>query len=42
MRHSATLDSALVACMKKVSLQCTGCPFGGVMRIPMLVGVSSE
>src|SRR5215207_7364376 len=36
----ATLVSALVACMKKVWLQWTGCPSTGVMRTPMLVGTS--
>jgi hypothetical protein len=37
----ATLVSALVACIVKVSLQCMGWPLAGVRRTPMLVGTRS-
>ncbi len=36
----ATLVSALVTCMINVSLACTGWPWSGVSRTPMLVGTS--
>jgi hypothetical protein len=38
----ATLLSALVACILKVSLQWNGWEFTGVNRIPMLVGTTKE
>jgi hypothetical protein len=38
----ATFVSALVACMKKELLLCTGWPFSGVMRTPMLVGTTID
>src|SRR5688572_30611163 len=37
----ATFVSALVTCMTKAPPECTGCPLGGVMRTPMLVGTTS-
>ena len=36
----ATFDSALVTCISKVPPQCTGWPLRGVIRIPMLVGMT--
>ena len=37
-----TFDSALVACMVYRLLVCTGCLPAGVMRMPILVGMTSE
>src|SRR5205809_1087049 len=38
----ATLVSALVTCIMNTPPEWTGCPLGGVMRIPMLVGTTRE
>jgi hypothetical protein len=37
----ATLVSALVTCIRNAPPEWTGCPLGGVMRTPMLVGTTS-
>ena len=36
----ATFVSALVACMIRDPAQCTGCPWGAAIRIPILEGTT--